>query len=75
MIGIICLGKIAIWTVFIGISTTSQWNMAASLFNGLFVAQIAIAGGLGDGLARNSINLLYRVRSRLLGSFHFGGAG
>jgi hypothetical protein len=61
-IGIICLGKIAIWTVFIGVATTPQWNMAASLFNGLFVAQIAIAGGMSDGLARNSIDLLHRLR-------------
>jgi hypothetical protein len=73
MIGIICLGKIGIWTVFIGTATASQWNSSAAMFNGLFVAQIAIAGGLGDGLARTFIDMLYRVRRRVMGSLQVGG--
>lgn len=72
-IGIICLGKISIWTVFIG-TATSGWNTAAAMFNGLFVVQIAFAGGFGDGLARTTVDMLYRLRRRLLGGVGAGGA-
>ncbi|MGL4640537.1 MAG: hypothetical protein ACRCVX_12515 [Shewanella sp.] len=71
-IGIVCLGKISIWTIFFG-TATPEWNTAAALFNGFFVVQILLAGGLGDGFGRTFLDLLDRARRRVVGSRSHGG--
>lgn len=73
-IGIICLGKIALWTVYTGtVRDLGWWNWYAAGINGGFVAQAAIAGGFCDGLGNRIHDFWHRlVRG---GARHLGGAG
>lgn len=64
-LGIICLGKIGLWTVYTtAVQDLSQWNWYAAAINGGFVAQAAIAGGFGDGVANRIADLWHRLSGR-----------
>lgn len=60
-IGIICLGKIAVWTLYTSaVKDLAAWNWYAAAINGGFVAQAAIAGGFGDGVGNRVADLWHR---------------
>lgn len=74
-LGIICLGKIGVWTFYTGaVHDIGQWNWYAAAINGGFVVQAAIAGGFGDGMGSRIADLWHRLSGRSTGAVVGSGA-
>jgi hypothetical protein len=74
VIGLISLLKISVWIYYFAVAgVTANWNIYAASFNGLFIIQAIVAGGILDANLANFINLLHRIRRGFLRSVGFGG--